>query len=125
MRVFVLLGILVLTACGSRTSPAQTIARCQQSAYAQIGVQSDANASLEYARNKHELVRACAVSAGLRFRSNAWASYQFKLREQVYRKYDIWTETPGSPKYQRVIADADAEIERLTATAMTGSEFWE
>ena len=124
MRIFLLLT-LALAACSSKQSPAQTIAKCEQAAYAQIGVQPDATSTLDYALSKQELVRACAVSAGLKFRSDAWSAYYPKLAEQVYRSYGIWTEKPGTQKYNQQIAPADAELKKRTAIAQSSSEFWE
>ena len=124
MRILLLLT-LSLAACNSKQSPAQAIAKCEQAAYAQIGVQPDATSSLEYALRKHELVRACAVSTGLKFRSDAWSAFYPKLAEQVYRSYGIWTERPGTQKYDQQIAPADAELKRRSAIVQSSSEFWE
>ena|SRR5690606_24928511 len=131
MRQLAVTTLFLLTACSPQSpntesqSALQVIANCEQKAYAQIGVQSDELSSLEYALNKHELVRACAVSSGLRFRTEAWSAFYPKLYEQTYRRYDIFTESPSSAKYQSLIGEADKELKRQTAIAQGRSEFWE
>lgn len=125
MRLYVLLCALTLVGCNAKPPVSQTIANCEQQAYARLGVQSDENSTPEYAMSKYELVRVCAVSAGLRFRAKEWSPYPLIIQERVYRQYEIWTELPRSEKYQQRIQLAMNEHDKQMALAMIRAEFWE
>lgn len=125
MKSFYFLCALALAACSSSHSSSQVIAQCEQQEYGQIGVQADENSTLEYALKKRELVRVCALSAGLTFRSEKWGSYSWMISERVYRQYGIWSELPSSEKYKRYIGPAMDEIDRQKSIEIISPVFWE
>lgn len=116
-----------IAACTPSPSATQIIAQCQQDAYSKIGLEANEDASLNYLQRKAEFVRVCAVSAGLKFRSDAWSDHYFTVKERRYEKYGIWTTKPQPENeiYRRKVAAAEQEVRRQLVIDKASSQFWE
>lgn len=129
MRLFLqtFTSLLLLGAAGITTAApnvAATIAACESHAYSIIGLQTNNRAAIEYLENKRELVRVCAVKAGLRFKSQAWSMYAMDLAENVHKQHGTWRNS-GDPNHERNRATANLQINRLMLIEMMSENWWE
>ena len=122
---YALISLLVVSSISNAQTVSSHVAKCEADAYSKIGLQVDNNATIEYLEKKYELVRVCLVGNGLRFNSSAFAAPLLAMREQVFRRYGIWTESPSSDKYRRYIDQANLEIERQTTIAKMSAAYWQ
>lgn len=118
-------SILFLSmAAYAKPNVSQAYAQCETDAYAQIGLQVDRRASLQYLETKYELIRVCLVRQGYRYTNKRdRPSYYMQVSEQTYKTYGAW-KTPAyqiEPRTQEAITN---EINKAMVLFDLSSQNW-